>query len=283
MQQLTDFAAVAFNRQQLEALLGTDGAKFPLSFHIFETLPSTNQKLWELIDTGAAPGTVAIAQQQTAGRGQRGRQWQSHAGGLYLSVAFAPNLPATNGAQLTICSAWGIAAALRGCGIPVLIKWPNDLVLQGRKLGGILTETRVNKGQITTAVVGVGINWVNPVPETGINLQSFWQNSEQLASTTPPIASLEMLAAIVIQGLLSGYQYIQPEKIETLMASYEELLSMKGRSVVVDGRAGVIVGVASTGELRVCLNSSATEEEICLQPGTINLGYDILLRTDSKP
>lgn len=278
---------MAFNRHQLESLLGAySQTPLNLSFYIFETLPSTNQTLWELIDQGAAPGTVVIAEQQTAGKGQWGRQWQSSVGGLYLSMAFAPNLPATNAAGLTISSAWGIATELRRHGIPVLIKWPNDLVLEGRKLGGILTETRVNKGQITTAIVGVGINWANPVPETGINLQSFFQEAgvstisleweDKKAPKTPPVTSLEMLGAIAIQGLLSGYQHAQPEKIDTLLPYYLELLSSQGHSVVVDGRPGVVVGVTSTGELRVRLDSSADVEEICLQPGTINLGYSIL-------
>jgi len=69
----------------------------------------------------------------------------------------------------------GNCYGLREHGIPVGLKWPNDLMLCGRKLGGILTETKVQQGRITKAVVGVGINW-NPVPETGINLLSFQAN-----------------------------------------------------------------------------------------------------------
>lgn len=274
MQQSSNLAAVAFNQQQLETLLGVYDSQFTeFSLHIFDSLPSTNQTLWELIDRGAVPGTVVIAEQQVAGRGQWGRQWQSHIGGLYLSMAVAPNLLAANAAQLTLCSAWGIATALRAHGIPVLIKWPNDLVLQGRKLGGILTETRVHKGQITTAIVGVGINWANPVPETGINLQSFFVKP---APTMQPVTSLEMLAAITIQGLLSGFQQAKPENIEALLSSYLEILNVRGRAVVVDGHSGAIVGITSTGELRVRLHSSIDDSEICLKPGTISLGYDLL-------
>jgi BirA family biotin operon repressor/biotin-[acetyl-CoA-carboxylase] ligase len=258
---------VAFNQHWLEASVGEVPLK--LSYHIFETLPSTNQTVWKLMDQGAEPGTVAIALEQTAGRGQWGRQWQSSLGGLYLSLALAPNLPATNSALLTLCSAWGIATALRSYSIPVFIKWPNDLILWGRKLGGILTETRVQQGKITKAVVGVGINWANPVPETGINLQSFFEQQPQQV-----ISSLESLAAITLQGIFTGYQYASPKQIETLLPSYLELLTSKGRCVIVDGRSGVVVGVAPTGELRVRLYSAAAAEEICLQPGTISLGYE---------
>ena len=241
------------------------------SIHFFETLPSTNQTLWKLIDQGAEPGTVVIATQQTSGRGQWGRHWSSLPGGLYLSVAIAPNLPAQHSYQLTLCSAWGIAMALRDRGIPVGIKWPNDLMLCERKLGGILTQTRVCSGRITKAVVGVGINWANPVPETGITLQSFQ------ASQSASITSLEMLTAVTLRGIASGNERLQ-EGIDTLLPSYQKLLTSVGRLVCVNGRSGIIVGVTSTGELRVrlCSNSvsnSVAAPEIYLKPGAISLGY----------
>ncbi len=113
---------MALNQQRLEAILAelqaVDASSLP-SIHVFETLPSTNQKLWDLLDAGAKPGTVVIANQQISGRGQWGRQWSSPIGGLYLSVAIAPNLPAEHSYQLTLGSAWGIANALRDRGIPV--------------------------------------------------------------------------------------------------------------------------------------------------------------------
>lgn len=271
---------MALDRQRLETILAeaqVDASSPPFSVHLFETLPSTNQKLWNLLDAGAKPGTVVIATQQTAGRGQWGRQWSSPVGGLYLSVAISPNLPAHQSYQLTLCSAWGIATALRDHGIPVCLKWPNDLVLYERKLGGILTETKVQQGRITKAIVGVGINWANPVPETGINLQSFQAN--QLSATWLPIASLEMLAAITLRGIASGNELCSPEGINTLLPSYHKLLTSMGRLVSVNGRSGIIVGVTPTGELRVRLcpkdnaANSVAAPEICLKPGTISLGY----------
>ncbi|MBW4620657.1 MAG: biotin--[acetyl-CoA-carboxylase] ligase [Cyanosarcina radialis HA8281-LM2] len=199
---------------------GYNYAPLDLEFHIFDTLPSTNQTLWDLIDRGAVPGTVVIALQQTAGKGQWGKQWESPLGGLYLSLALVPNLLASESAQLTLCSAWGIATALRARDIPVFIKRPNDLMLSGRKLGGILTEARVQHEQISSAVVGVGINWTNPVPEIGINLESFLETQ-----STRSITSLEMLAGIALEGLLSGYQSCSVSGMETILPSYLQLLS----------------------------------------------------------
>lgn len=235
-----------------------------LSLYLFETVSSTNQALWKLIDGGTTPPLAAIAAEQTAGRGQWGRQWQSQRGGLYLSVAIAPHLKASDISHLTIFTAWGIADSLRRYEIPVFLKWPNDLILQQRKLGGIKSETRIRQKIVTHAVIGVGINWTNPVPEVGINLQSYREK----------IASLEQLAAIAIGGIFSGYQYYLSKGIEILLPSYLEFLESIGRKVTVNGCPGVVVGVNSQGELRVRLHSPGATTEITLPSGTISLGYD---------
>lgn len=274
---------MVLDRQHLEAILTeTVGLDASESFcvHLFDTLPSTNQTLWNLIAQGSGSGTVVIATQQTAGRGQWGRQWYSPTGGLYLSVAIAPNLPAPQSYQLTLSSAWGIATALRDRGILVNLKWPNDLILCERKLGGILTETKVHAGRITYAVVGVGINWANPVPETGISLRSFLANQPETS-----ITSLEMLAAVTLLGITSGSQCFLREGIDNLLPSYHNLLTSMGRVVSVNGQFGTIVGITSTGELRVRIDTGKSDDylekaansldapEICFKPGTISLGY----------
>jgi BirA family transcriptional regulator, biotin operon repressor / biotin---[acetyl-CoA-carboxylase] ligase len=241
--------------------------------HRFDRLNSTNQTLWELVDRDAVSGTAIIATEQSAGRGQWGRQWTSSSGGLYLSAYWTPGITAEQVLQLTLCSAWGIAVALRDRGVPVALKWPNDLILAGRKLGGILTETRMRQGLITQAVVGVGINWENLVPEMGINLKSFWQERQQ----TPTIATLDELADIILQGLARGWQFCQPESIAALLPAYNALLVNIGQFVELESHTGVVVGVEADGRLRVRLHSDVGENcpEILLEPGKISLGYDI--------
>lgn len=243
---------MSLDRQKLEALTAQN-----ITLHIYATLPSTNQTLWQLIKEGAKPGSVVIATQQTAGRGQRGHQWYSPRGGLYLSYALAPNIPVSESFQLTLRTAWGIATTLNTLGISVQLKWLNDLVINRRKLGGILTETKVNQGIITKAVVGVGINWTNPVPETGINLSSF-------INTIP---NLEMLAAITIQGIERGIN----EPVANLLPAYEQLLINIGQKVTVGDRSGVIIGITDTCDLRLRLEDNS---EIHLAPGSLSLGYN---------
>jgi BirA family transcriptional regulator, biotin operon repressor / biotin---[acetyl-CoA-carboxylase] ligase len=265
---------VAFDKQHLIAAL-----KPGCNLHFFDTVASTNQTLWDLLEQGEKTGSVVIATQQTAGRGQWGRQWISSDGGLYFSMAISCELEASNSYQLTLASAWGIAKKLQQSGIPVEIKWPNDLVLNGRKLGGILTETKVSKGKITQAVIGVGINWANPVPETGINLL-FWQ----ALYNSQAINSLEILAYVVLQGIESGLECLLNEGTTTLLSRYIDLLANMGEKVYVRNQVGTVIGVTPNGELRVCTgmgikdiktknSSDAKATEICLQPGTISLGY----------
>lgn len=265
---------MAFNLQKLETALQPrrESTYLPFSLHLFETVSSTNQTLWDLLNQGAEPGCVVIATQQTAGRGQWGRQWISPVGGLYVSVAIAPKLNATNSYQLTLATAWGIAKQLRNSKVTVGIKWPNDLVLCNRKLGGILTETKMQQGQITQAVVGVGINWANPVPETGINLE-MWQANKH----PKPISSLEMLTSKVLLGIESGMLCLFQEGVNILLSRYIELLTNMGEQVYVNNCSGTVVGVTHNGELRVRMEKSesklVTIPEINLQPGTISLGY----------
>ncbi|MFG3816640.1 biotin--[acetyl-CoA-carboxylase] ligase [Limnothrix redekei] len=153
------------------------GVRLPRLQVLAET-GSTNQVAWELAQAGAQPGTIVIALQQSAGRGQWGRQWSSPLGGLYLSRYFAPQLLPEDGAQLTLAAAWGLGQTLRDRGVPVALKWPNDLVVRGRKWGGLLTETRLVGGKIARAVTGLGLNWANPVPETGINATELFSKLE---------------------------------------------------------------------------------------------------------
>ncbi|MCX5933658.1 MAG: biotin--[acetyl-CoA-carboxylase] ligase, partial [Pseudanabaena sp. LacPavin_0818_WC45_MAG_42_6] len=147
-----------------------------MSFQIirYEEIDSTNSEAWRLIDRldrlEAQSSAVIVAKRQTKGRGQRGNSWQSDLGGLFMSVILQPNLTAVNAHQITLWSAWGIAKALNETGANVKLKWLNDLLIDRRKLGGILTETRIAADKILVSVVGIGINWTNEVPNGAIAL-----------------------------------------------------------------------------------------------------------------
>jgi BirA family biotin operon repressor/biotin-[acetyl-CoA-carboxylase] ligase len=240
----------------------------PIALSIFDCISSTNTQVWELIDSGIKCPLGAIALQQTAGRGQWGHSWISARGGLYLSVGLDLDLAIDNYPHLVMATAWGIATILRHYQLPVTIKWSNDLILSQRKLGGIKIETRNHKNKLVNAVVGVGINWHNCVPETGINLASY-QQEQGIKS----INSLEELAAIASLGILLGYKYYLAVGIEKLLDQYLEILSSLRQQVNWQGCPGEVVGVTTGGKLKVKLRSPGASTIMALSPGQISLGY----------
>ena len=126
---------------------------------------STMDVLHELADAGAEAGTVVVAEEQTAGRGSRGRAWRSPPGGLWLSALYRPG-SAAGIELLSLRVGLAVAQAVEaiGEGIQVFIKWPNDIMLDDRKLGGILCEARWQGEAVAWVVAGVGLNVANPIP-----------------------------------------------------------------------------------------------------------------------
>lgn len=132
------------------------------SVHAYGTVDSTNDALRDLADDGAPEGTIVVARTQKAGRGRGGRAWASPEGaGLYLSLLFRPASEVVP-SLVTIVAGVDVALALRSAypGTVVEVKWPNDLVAGGRKLGGILAETSRREGEGRRLIVGVGVNVV---------------------------------------------------------------------------------------------------------------------------
>lgn len=145
-------------RETVEAYLSAPRA----DWEVLESVDSTNSACRRLALEGAEDGTVVMADCQTAGRGRRNRSFQSPAGrGLFLSILWRPGCTPDKLLPLTALSAVAVYRAVeRVCGLNLRIKWPNDLVLNGKKLGGILTEMALEgeSGLVSHAVVGIGLN-----------------------------------------------------------------------------------------------------------------------------
>lgn len=258
-----------FDRAEFDRAWQKLSDRSTIALHILPITASTNQYLWESIEENNSLPLAVIARQQTAGKGQWGRQWQSLPGGLYLSVGIKTHLKSEFFPHLVMATAWGIAEALRKYDVPVFIKWFNDLILLSKKLGGIKIETRTKQEFITHAVVGVGINWTNAVPAPGISLQSYYQTPIE-----PRIVSLEQLTAITIYGILFGYQSYLELGIEQIRDNYLQLFHNLGQKVTVAGSSGIVTGVTTKGELKISLRSPGATTKICLAPGQISLGYN---------
>jgi BirA family transcriptional regulator, biotin operon repressor / biotin---[acetyl-CoA-carboxylase] ligase len=134
----------------------------------FDRLGSTNEEAKTLARAGAGAGTLVWAREQTAGRGRRGRVWVSPPGNLYLSLVARPGGPPAAAAQLGFIAALGLGDAileLTGPALPLVYKWPNDVLVGGRKLAGILLESETAAGgPVDFVVVGIGVN-ITAAPE----------------------------------------------------------------------------------------------------------------------
>jgi BirA family transcriptional regulator, biotin operon repressor / biotin---[acetyl-CoA-carboxylase] ligase len=138
---------------------GIAGTAFAGQVRHFASVGSTNALALEAAQAGARVGAW-VADEQTAGRGRGGHGWHSAAGdGLYVSALIAPPLPMTMALWLSLATGLAARAAIREVtGMAVDIRWPNDLLLNGRKCGGILVETAVDGAMLRYAVIGMGIN-----------------------------------------------------------------------------------------------------------------------------
>ncbi len=131
-------------------------------FHItaFDAVGSTSDEAKARARDGAPHGTVIRANEQTGGRGRRGNTWSSPKGNLYLSIVLHPDIAASQAGQLSFVAATALAdaVALLVPGADVALKWPNDLLLDGKKAAGILLETETKDSRIDWVVLGMGVN-----------------------------------------------------------------------------------------------------------------------------
>jgi BirA family transcriptional regulator, biotin operon repressor / biotin---[acetyl-CoA-carboxylase] ligase len=142
----------------LEAHLAPD-TKLGRSVHYLKAVDSTNVAAQKLVQQGASHGTIVCAGEQVGGKGRRGRVWFSPTGGLWMSVILRQPFPLQRAAELTLLASVGIRRAIRQISdIDVKIKWPNDLLLNGKKICGILAEIRADGENVHYAVIGFGIN-----------------------------------------------------------------------------------------------------------------------------
>lgn len=228
--------------------------------YLYDTLTSTNDQAWQLRTENRQLPFVVISKQQTSGKGQRGKKWESSEGGLYMSVAVELNLPVKYSHHLTLLTLVGIALEFNHRSIPVKIKWLNDLILAQKKLGGILWETKLIKNVIREAVIGVGINYNNFAPDCGINLTYFLQK------TSINIPSLESVYYWVVSGIFNSYQKYQNQGIKGIIDDYNKLLYNGGEKVIFSQNQGRILGINDEGNLMVKMSSLNAQSIVSFCP-----------------
>ncbi len=198
----------------------------------YNEIDSTNTEAKRVAKDGAPHGTVLVAGQQTAGRGRLGRQFSSPQGmGVYLSAILRPNCSAQELMHLTCATAVTTCKAIQNaCGFIPQVKWINDLVYAGRKLGGILTELSINSttGLVDYAIVGIGINCQQKTEDFPEELRDMAISISEITNAPCPPAKV---AAALTEALYELSLSLITEKA-TLMNEYKQLCLTLGKEIL---------------------------------------------------
>ncbi len=207
----------------------------------FHTLTSTNDLAKELGNQGAPEGTLVVAEAQTAGRGRMGRQWVSPlAVGLYVSIILRPALPLEELPKITLTTAVAVVRAIRrATGLQTAIKWPNDIMLAGKKIGGILSEMATSRERLQFVVVGLGLNVNNPriSGELAALATSLAQESGRTFSRVRIVQTWLEEFETLYDGLLT-------QRFPDILKEWKELTITLGRQVTVRQGSREISGLA---------------------------------------
>jgi len=235
----------------------------------FERLESTQEYAKVLAKDSTVHGTLIIADTQTAGKGRRGRVWQSQEGtSISMSLCLEPKLQVENMAGLTLVMALAVASGIREIiDAEIGIKWPNDIVLNSKKICGILTELHFTE-RGCVVIIGTGIN---------VNTESFPEEIKEIATSlkleTGKEISREALIASIMKYFEVYYEkYVQTEDLRFLREQYESMLINKGKKVLVlDPKSpyeGTAKGINVQGNLMVACEDGT---EKCVGSGEVSV------------
>ncbi|GAV26053.1 bifunctional biotin--[acetyl-CoA-carboxylase] synthetase/biotin operon repressor [Carboxydothermus islandicus] len=195
-----------------------------------DLIGSTNDRAKELAASKVPEGFLVSANGQTAGRGRLGRSWNSPSGqGLYFSLVLYPNLPPVELPGLTLLAGLALAQTLEVLGVNVQIKWPNDLLINGRKVAGILTEIAAEAERTIYAVVGIGIN-IEPLAEEVKS--SFAYPATALKEHLPEV-SRQSLLALFLERFEKLYEEFKKGEFSWSLTEYKRRMAFLGEEVMI--------------------------------------------------
>lgn len=242
----------------------------------YKVTDSTNLRIRQMGDEGAPAGTLVVAEEQTAGRGRRGRTWKSPAEeGIFMSVLLRPEIAPDKASMLTLvaaCStAEGIKNHLENAGVlcpKIQIKWPNDIVVNGKKLAGILTEMSTQIDYIDHVTVGIGIN---------VNTKKFPGELKDRATSLYMECGRTIKRAPVIASVMECFEknyrvFLETEDLSGLMETYLSMLVNRDRDVLVLDPKGEYkaraLGINKNGALIV---SREDKTQVCVYAGEVSV------------
>lgn len=237
--------------QELRSLLHTRW--FGSRILYFDSVDSTNNEIKRQAEVKTEHGLVAVAEEQTAGRGRRGHSWVSLPGaGIWISFMVTPDIAPDKAAMLTLVAAMAVSRAIsETTGLEAGIKWPNDIVVNGKKVCGILTELSTEMSRINYVVIGIGIN---------ANTTAFPEEIKSTATSLYIELGKKVRRALIIEAMGRYFEqyyesFISCGNLSSLAEEYNTLLVNTGKQVRVTGAESEAVytalGINEAGELVV--------------------------------
>jgi BirA family biotin operon repressor/biotin-[acetyl-CoA-carboxylase] ligase len=217
------------------------------------TISSTNTALLERANPASGTAEVLLAEYQSAGRGRRGRTWLAPPGGaICLSMSWTfrevPQDLGALGLVIGVCA----LRALRRHGVGVSLKWPNDLLIEGRKLGGVLIDLRAESAGAACVVIGIGINVALGAPLLR-QITASGTTATDLASVVQPVPARNALAAALVSACVDGLVEFERRGLKPFIEEWRAADALRGRAVSVSGADGIARGVARGIDLRGAL------------------------------
>ena len=270
-------AHVALTAADIERHLTT--RCFGRQLHLFDELDSTNTTARELAEGGADEGCAVIAESQRRGRGRLGRGWVSPPyRNLYLSLLLRPTQSPSVLPQLTLVLGLAAAEAVREWTAEVAIKWPNDLLVAGRKLAGILTESVADDAGVRFVIPGIGVNLNSDAGDFPPDVRAL---ATSLRLVTGRVVDRARFTAHLLNHCEARYDEWQRDGFGALAPSWETYSCLTGKAIVVQslesGRgetiAGAALGLADDGTLRL-RTAHGGERRIVAGDVSVVGGYD---------
>lgn len=230
------------------ALTERSGAAWVTPILVHAETGSTNDDAKALAREGAAAGTLVVADAQTKGRGRSGASWHSPPGeNVYLSLVLRPALAASAVAPLTLVVGLAVRDAVaRRVGRPVLVKWPNDVLVDEKKLAGILIEGQVRGDALASIVVGIGVN---------VAVRAFPPPLDAIATSLAIAGASDLdrstLVAEIVRNVARETERFAAQGLAPFLERLASNDALSGREVTVGGARGVARGIDALGRLRV--------------------------------
>jgi len=236
-----------------------------LGRHVFFSgkVDSTNNWAKELASFGAGEGLVTVAETQSAGRGRLDREWISPAGGLWFSAILKPNLKPHEAVKLVFVAGLAVAEVFSEFyGLRVETKWPNDILVNRRKVCGLLAEMNTVGDTVNYVVIGIGVNANFDVKKA--LPEELWKNATSLQSELGRKVQLETLFRALLEKLEKVYELFMKEGFRPVLEEWKKYAFFLGRQVEVtiqrENVSGLALDVDQDGALVLKLENGRTKQ-----------------------